>query len=93
VPMLPVVAGPLRTARAMLLYALATVAVSLVPVLVGDLKAFYLAVALGVGGWLVAACWQHLRRLELASARSVFLTSLSYLGLLFVAAATDTMVL
>jgi protoheme IX farnesyltransferase len=92
VPMLPVVAGARRTARAMLVYAVATVAVSLVPVLVGDLQTLYLAVAVGSGAWLVAACWKHLRRLLPASARAAFFTSLGYLGMLFASAATDSLV-
>ncbi|MDQ3943836.1 MAG: heme o synthase [Actinomycetota bacterium] len=89
IPMLPSVAGYRRTARAMLTYALGTVAASVVPVLTGDLGALYLAVALAGGGWLTAACDQHLRRLEPATARRVFTTSLGYLGALFLAAGAD----
>jgi protoheme IX farnesyltransferase len=89
IPMLPSVAGYRRTARAMLTYALGTVAASVVPVLTGDLGALYLAVALAGGGWLTAACDQHLRRLEPATARRVFMTSLGYLGALFLAAGAD----
>jgi len=92
IPMLPAVAGTRRTARAMLAYALAAVAASLIPVVVGDLGALYLAVALAAGGWLAGACHQHLRRLERATARRVFLGSLGYLGALFLAAALDVVV-
>jgi protoheme IX farnesyltransferase len=51
IPMLPVVAGTARTARAIFAGALLTLAASLVPVLTGDLGPLYavLAVALGVG--------------------------------------------
>ena len=47
---MPAVAGARRTAQAMWAYALGTVAVSLVPVMVGDLGLLYLAVALAAGG-------------------------------------------
>lgn len=92
IPMMPVVAGPRRTARAMLGYAVATVAASVVPVLSGDLGIVYLAAAVGAGGWLVAACQRHLRALDRASATKVFVTSLGYVGVLFLAAALDSVV-
>jgi protoheme IX farnesyltransferase len=93
VPMLPAVAGARRTARAMLAYALAAGAVSLVPVVRGDLGILYAAVALAAGVWLAGACHHHLRRLEPVTARRVFLGSLGYLGALFAAAVVDVMVL
>jgi heme o synthase len=93
IPMLPAVAGSRRAARAMLGYSIATVAVSLVPVLQGDLGTLYLAVALTAGAWLTGACRLHLRRLERDTARRVFLGSLGYLGALFAAAALDVVVL
>ncbi|MGH9037155.1 MAG: hypothetical protein ACRD0O_15450, partial [Acidimicrobiia bacterium] len=80
---------PVRTARAMMAYALGTVAISVVPVIVGDLGPLYLAVALAGGGWLTGACGRHMRRLEPATARRVFMTSLAYLGALFLAAGAD----
>ncbi len=89
VPMLPAVVGPRRTARAMLGYAYGMAAVSLVPVAVGDLHLLYLAVAAAGGVWLARACRHHLRLLERASARRVFMGSLAYLGGLFAAAAVD----
>lgn len=92
IPMLPVVAGSRRTARAMLGYAVSTVAASLVPVVMGDLGILYLAVAVAAGAWLTGACHRHLRRLEPATARRVFQVSLGYLGALFVAAAVDIVV-
>ena len=92
IPMLPVVAGPRRTAQAMLGYAVATVIVSVVPVLRGDLGILYLGTALGAGSWLVAACARHLRSPGHATARKAFLTSLGYLGWLFLAAALDSVV-
>ena len=92
IPMMPVVAGPRRTAWAMLGYAVATVLASLVPAVLGDLGIVYLAAAAGAGGWLVAACCRHLRALERASASRVFVASLGYVGVLFFAAALDSLV-
>ena len=92
IPMLPVVAGRRRTARAMFGYAIATLAASLVPVMMGDLGVVYLAAAIAVGAWLIAACYRHLRTLERATAMKVFMTSLGYIGVLFLAAALDSVV-
>ncbi|MDQ3947068.1 MAG: heme o synthase [Actinomycetota bacterium] len=92
IPMLPAVAGTRRTARAMLGYAYGTVAASLIPVVLGDLGAVYLLVALAAGAWLAGACHDHLRRLQPATARRVFLGSLGYLAALFAAATIDIMV-
>jgi protoheme IX farnesyltransferase len=92
IPMLPTVVGTRRTARAMLAYALGAGVASLVPVAVGDLGILYLTVALAAGAWLAGACRHHLRRLQPATARRVFLGSLGYLGALFVAAVADIMV-
>jgi protoheme IX farnesyltransferase len=93
VPMRPSVIGAARTARSMKTYALATLGVSLIPVIVGDLRGLYLAVALAAGGWLVTACEEHRRLVEAATARRVFLVSLAYLGALFLAAAVDVVLL
>jgi protoheme IX farnesyltransferase len=93
VPMRPSVVGAARTAQSMKAYALGTVVASLVPVVMGDLRGLYLTVALAAGGWLVVACEEHRRLLEPSSARRVFLTSLGYLGALFLAAAADVVML
>jgi heme o synthase len=89
IPMLPAVAGWRRTARAMLAYTLGTVAASLIPVVVGDLRGFYLVVALFGGVWLTGRCLDHVRSPDRATARRVFLTSIGYLAALFLAAAVD----
>ncbi len=92
IPMLPAVAGSARAARAMLAYTAATVVVSVVPVVVGDLRMLYLLVALGGGAWLMASCRDHLRALQRATARRVFLASVAYLAALFLAATVDAVV-
>ncbi|HLF40401.1 MAG TPA: heme o synthase [Acidimicrobiia bacterium] len=93
IPMLPAVAGPRRTAQSMYAYAVGTVAASLVPVAVGDLGLLYLAVAVGLGAWLLAACHGHLQHLQPVTARRVFLASLGYLGVLFAATTLDVVLL
>jgi heme o synthase len=89
IPMLPAVAGPRRTATTMLRYAAGLLVASLGPVVTGDLGAIYLVVALIAGGWFVGTCRRHLRRLEPATARRVFLASLTYLAAVFMAATLD----
>jgi protoheme IX farnesyltransferase len=92
IPMLPVVAGRRRTARAMLGYAVVTMIVSLVPVFNGELGIPYLAAALAAGAWLVGDCYRHLCSLTPASAKKAFVTSLGYLAMVFSAAALDSLV-
>jgi protoheme IX farnesyltransferase len=89
IPMLPAVVGSRRAARAMVAYAASALAVSVVPVIVGDLGLLYLGVAVGAGAWFLGACRSHLRLLHAGTARRVFFGSLGYLGALFVAAALD----
>jgi len=108
VPMLPVVAGEQRTVREIWWYAVLLVLTTLTPVLTTDLSWLYAATACGLGGWLLARCWR-LRRVAAAApagqplvvpgsaghaaARGVFLASMGYLALLFVAAVADRLIL
>ena len=93
VPMLPVVRGERETARQIVLYSAALVAVTLLPWAWGSAGLVYLASALALGAvfvWLA----ERLRRAT-TPRRAVFLFhySLLYLALLFVALAVDTVVL
>jgi len=93
VPMLPVVRGERETARQIVLYSAALVAVTLLPWAWGSAGLLYLASALALGAvfvWLA----ERLRR-ETTPRRAVLLFhySLLYLALLFVALAVDTVVL
>ena len=93
VPMLPVVRGERETARQIVLYSAALVAVTLLPWAWGSAGLLYLASALALGAvfvWLA----ERLRR-ETTPRRAVLLFhySLMYLALLFVALAVDTVVL
>jgi protoheme IX farnesyltransferase len=89
VPMLPVVRGERETVRQIVLYTVALIAVTLVPVALGTLGVPYLVAALALGG---AFLWLALRlRAELVPRRAtvLFHYSLAYLALLFVAMALD----
>ncbi len=93
VPMLPVVRGERETARQIVLYSAALVAVTLLPWAWGSAGLLYLASALALGAvflWLA----ERLRR-EITPRRAVLLFhySLLYLALLFVALAVDPVVL
>jgi protoheme IX farnesyltransferase len=91
VPMLPVVRGERETRRQIVLYSVALVAVSLLLVPFGGAGWLYIASALVLGAGFV---WLALRLWFDATPRrsmSLFLYSLAYLALLFVAAGADTL--
>jgi heme o synthase len=93
VPMAPLVWGEERTLRKMLVYSLALVALTLVPVAYGGLGVIYGVAALGLGAWLL----RDLRRVIRARERTgpawrMYKASLLYLALLFAAMALDVSV-
>jgi heme o synthase len=85
VPMLPVVRGERETARQILLYSLALVPVTLLPVVSHTLGAVYLGAALALGAALVFLAWRLRRDPARPRAVKLFHYSLAYLALLFVA--------
>jgi protoheme IX farnesyltransferase len=92
VPMLPVVRGERETARQIVVYSLALVAVTLLPWGLGGAGPFYVVSALALGAvfvWLA----ERLRR-DLTPRRAVLLFhySLLYLALLFAALALDAVI-
>lgn len=89
VPMLPVIAPAARYAPRMLHYAVATLAVSLLPALWGGLGVAYLAVAALSGGRLCQLTVRYRARPDSRSARRLFGFSLAYLAIVFLAAALD----
>jgi protoheme IX farnesyltransferase len=92
VPMLPVVRGSRATVRQVLLYTVALLGVSLIPVATGTFGLIYGASAVLLGGvflWLAGRLW---RRGTAAAAGVLFHYSLLYLALLFVAVAVDATV-
>jgi protoheme IX farnesyltransferase len=89
VPMLPVVRGERETRRQILLYSLLLYAVSQL-VFCGDgFGYFYLAASLILGGGFIYLAVRLLRRGDRRSALVLYLFSLAYLALLFVAMVVD----
>jgi protoheme IX farnesyltransferase len=92
IPMLPVVRGETETARAIVRYSLALVAVTVLPVAWRTLGMVYLAAALALGVALVGLALALQRETTPVRARRLFSFSLAYLALLFVAMAVDPLV-
>ena len=92
VPMMPVVGSLERTTRQIFLYAVATVAASVVFALVADMHWVYWTVALTAGAIFVARCARLLVDRSAATAMKVFHWSISYLSLVFVAMAVDVLI-
>jgi heme o synthase len=89
VPMLPVVRGETTTRHQIVVYALLLVAITIGPVLTGLFGAPYLAAALVLGAGFVGLAIVLLRSPSREAARRLYLSSLAYLALLFVAMALD----
>ncbi len=85
VPMLPAVAGPERTRRAIVAYTIVMLAVSLVPAL--WLGPIYAIASIVLGAVFLGLAVNTVRRDDGRSAMTLFHYSLVYLALLFVAAA------
>jgi protoheme IX farnesyltransferase len=85
IPMLPAVAGPERTRRAILRYTAMMLFVSLLPAI--WLGAAYGAVAIALGVAFLGFALRALRRQDGRAAMDLFYYSLAYLALLFAATA------
>jgi protoheme IX farnesyltransferase len=93
VPMLPVVRGDEATAWNILAYAASLLPLSLLLFISGGLGFVYLAAAIVLGALFIAYAFRLLRSGEVrrrAMARAVYLYSLLYLALLFVAIMVDS---
>src|SRR2546430_3380839 len=93
VPMLPVVRGGEATAWNILAYAASLLPLTLLLFIIGGLGYVYLAVAVVLGGLFIAYAFRLLRSGAAgrrAMARAVYLYSLLYLALLFVAIMVDS---
>ncbi|HMK62626.1 MAG TPA: heme o synthase [Acidimicrobiales bacterium] len=91
VPMLPVVTTLARTARQILLYTVALVAVTVLFAAVGHMGALYLAAAIVLGAVFLVHAEALRRRQTAAAAMSLFRYSITYLTLLFAAMAGDVL--
>ena len=93
VPMLPSVAGDKATAVQIVIYAVLTVAVSLLPWFQGLVGIIYAIAAIILGLLLVGRSGILIQNTSRPSAKSAYLFSMLYLALLFVAMAIDRSVL
>jgi heme o synthase len=89
VPMLPVVRGETTTRHQIVGYALLLVAVTIGPVVTGLFDTTYLIAALALGAGFVGLALALLANPTRQAARRLYLSSLAYLALLFVAMAVD----
>jgi heme o synthase len=89
VPMLPVVRGETTTRHQIVFYALLLVAITIGPVITGLFGTAYLIAALALGAGFVGLSLVLLARPSRLAARRLYLSSLAYLALLFLAMALD----
>ena len=92
IPMLPVVSGERETHRQILLYSVLLVAASLILVPVGAMGLLYLGAALVLGAGFLGLAVRLWRDPKPAASRALFLYSLAYLAVLFVAMGVDQLV-
>ncbi|HTZ09848.1 MAG TPA: heme o synthase [Acidimicrobiales bacterium] len=92
VPMLPVVSTFRRTARQILLYTAALVALTVLFAPVGHMGPVYLVSAGVLGALFLLFAWRLLREQSTRAAMALFRYSITYLTLLFVAMAADALV-
>lgn len=92
VPMLPVVAAPVKVAKQMIAYAAAMVVVSLVLVPLASMSWIYAVLALAFGVWFVGGCYSlYKRTVDGSKLRSMrlFRDSIMYLSVVFGAVLAD----
>ena len=89
IPMLPVVRGEAETRRQILLYTFLLYAVTQLPFCAGGFGGIYLAASLGLGALFIGGAVRLYRRADRRSALRLYLFSLAYLALLFVAMVAD----
>lgn len=98
IPMLPVVHGDRLTVAQIGLYAIYTVVLSLMPVLLREVGAIYFLGAAALGVWLLVLSWRLYKhvfaghKIERRVAVPLYLYSMLYLAVLFVMGAVDRMV-
>ena len=91
VPMMPVVAGERETKRQMLVYTVFMMVATLAPVVIGMSGALYGAIAVGLGVEFWRRCWRVWisDEAEEKTAKPLFLFSIFYLFMIFVALLVD----
>ena len=92
VPMLPVVAGVADTKKSIFLYTWLVVALTIMFSAVGSLGWTYLAASSILGAGFIYYAWRLMQRPDITGAKAVYLYSLVYLALLFLAIMIDSAV-
>ena len=90
IPMLPVVVGREHTVQTIFIYSLVLVALSLVFATTSAVGLVYVGAAATLGGIFLALAWQLKGDSSTRRARALYLFSLLYLALLFVAMIADS---
>ena len=90
IPMLPVVAGRAHTVMQILLYAVVLVALTLLFAATSTVSWIYLGIVAPLGAIFVAMAWQLYQESSARHARRLYLYSLLYLALVFVAMIADS---
>jgi len=90
IPMLPVVAGIAETKKAIFLYAWLVAAVTVMFAASGSVGWVYLATSTILGAGFIWYSWGLLRKPDIEGAKSLYLYSLLYLGLVFLAIILDS---
>ena len=93
VPMMPVVHGEKETRRQIVLYTLLLTLLTLLPFVFGFFGVLYAVVAVGLNTAFITLSIRLQRNADRASALRVYLFSLSYLAVLFVAMVADAQLL
>jgi protoheme IX farnesyltransferase len=89
VPMLPVVRGEDETRRQIVLYSILLYAVTQLPFCAGGFGIAYLVCSLGLGAAFIALAVRLQRQATRKAALTLYLFSLAYLALLFLAMVAD----
>lgn len=92
IPMLPVVSSPEHTVQQIFLYTLALVGITVMFALTSAVGLIYLSSAIALGAIFVVMAWQLKQNFNVKQAKKVYLYSLLYLALLFVAVIADSTV-
>ena len=90
IPMLPVVAGREHTVQSIFMYSIVLVAISLVFATTSAVGLVYVGVAAVLGGIFLVLAWQLKGDASTPRARALYLFSLLYLALMFVAMIADS---
>jgi protoheme IX farnesyltransferase len=92
IPMLPVVTTDEYTIQQILLYTLALVGITVMFALTTAVGLVYLAAAIALGAIFIGMAWKLKQNFSIKQAKKVYLYSLLYLALLFVAVIVDSTV-